>query len=64
MPEIKQNPCQFLQILIYQWFADFMFGCVHKKSRVLVTDEPGFCYAMFVWVTTGGTFVPLAGRRR
>ena len=22
-----------------------------EKSRVSVTDEPGFCYAMFEWVT-------------
>ena len=60
--EIKQNPCQFLRILIYQGLEDFIRGAVHKKSRALVTDEPGFCYAMFVRVTAGGTFLCRFGR--
>jgi hypothetical protein len=49
VPEIKQKPCQFFEILYFQRLRVFWGEAWAEKSRVPVTDEPGFCYAMFVW---------------
>ena len=49
VPEIKQKPCQFFEILHFQGLSVFRGEAWAEKSRVPVTDEPGFCYAMFVW---------------